>query len=210
VKIPVDLAFALGAKSGIATQEPDAMTIPPITLAAIRAQRPCADGWRKLLDALGGPDTPINTLMSLGDIAHSNGAADALWCVRALDWSDVAVRRAVIAGCVLPGVRRAASYTQDQRVHDCIAALEAWCGGEDVDLAAAGDAAWDAASDAARAARAAERAAAEAASDAAWAAASAGNARAASDAAWDAVSDAARADIIAASPLLALAKEGAA
>ena len=171
------------------------MTIPTLTLAAIRAQSPCADGWRRLLAALGNPDD-TETRVSLGDVALSNGAQDALWCIRALDWRDVAVRRAVIAGGVLPAVRRANAHTTDQRVHDCIAAVAHWCVGDDsVNLG-----------DAALAARAAADAAWAAADAAAWAAAAA-------DVAWDAaaadvtkVRAAQVADIIAAAPLHALAR----
>ena len=145
---------------------------PTITLAEIRAQGPCADGWRKLLASLGGADTPLDTRVSLGDIARSNGANDALWCMRCLDWSDVAMRRAVV-GAILLGVERASVHTTDARVHDCIAAVRAWVAGDDVvNLAAASAAAWaawDAAWDASAAARAASAAARDAAREAAWA-----------------------------------------
>ena len=152
---------------------------PLITLAQIRAQHPCESGWRKVLAAYG-PD--LDTAISLGDIAASNGAEDALWCVQCLDWSDVAVRRAVIRA-IMPGVRRAAVHTDDARVGDCIAAIDRWLAGDDaVELAAA----WDAARDAARAA--ARAAAWVAAWVAAW------------DAAWVAAWDAAWADLIAAFP----------
>ena len=131
---------------------------PLITLGQIRAQHLSENGWRKVLAAYG-PD--LNTAISLGDIAASNGADDALWCVRCLDWSDMAVRRAVVAA-IMPGVRRAAMHSPDPRVTDCIAAIDSWLAGDDgVDLAAAASDAW-----------AAARAAARAASDAAWAAAS--------------------------------------
>lgn len=92
--------------------------------------------------SLDGPATSLDTVVSLGDIARSNGAADAWWCVRCLDWSDIAVRRAVI-GALLPAVRRAAVHTQDQRVHGCIASLARWQAGDDtVDLAEVAWAAW--------------------------------------------------------------------
>ena len=124
-----------------------------MTLAAIRAQSPCADGWTKLLKSLGTP--PLDTIVSLGDIARSNGAADVWWCVRCLDWSDIAVRRAVI-GALLPTLRRAGERTTDPRVHECLGAVAAWQAGDDsVDLRAA----WAAAQ--AAAAAAAEEAVAE-------------------------------------------------
>lgn len=120
--------------------------IPLLTLGAIRAHSPCQYGWRQLLAALGNP-SDTETRVSLGDIALSNNVPDALWCVRALDW-NMAVRRAVIAGCVLPAVQRASAHTEDQRVHDCIEAVSRWCAGDDsVDLRTA----WAAARDAQRA-----------------------------------------------------------
>ena len=183
---------------------------PTITLAEIRAQGPCADDWRKLLASLGGADTPLDIRVTLGDIARSNGANDALWCVRCLDWSNVAVRRAVV-GAILLGVERASVHTTDTRVHDCIASVRAWVGGDDVvDLAAARDAAWAASAaawDASAAARedaaSSARDAARAASAAAWAAwAAARAARDAASAAVWAAAWAASADIIAMLPPL--------
>ena len=150
-----------------------------ITLADIRNHHPCAGGWTKLLTSLGGSSTPLDTRVSLGDVARSNGEADAWWCVKALDWSDVSVRRAVIAA-LLPSLRRAAACTTDKRVHNCLVTLARWCAGEDVDL------------------RAVERAAR--AADAAWAAAWA--ARAADAAGAAAEREAQRSDLIAAFPPL--------
>jgi hypothetical protein len=84
---------------------------PTTTLARIRDHSPCADGWARGLKTLG-PD--LDAPISLGDIAKSNGASDTFWCVRALDWSDLAVRRAVIGGAVLPAVRRAHRYAHGE------------------------------------------------------------------------------------------------
>ncbi len=111
------------------------------TLQDIRDAGPCADGWTKLLKALP-KGTPLTTRISLGDVAKANNAADALWCIRVLDWSDISIRRRVIAGAVLPAATRALVHTSDDRVKACIAAVTLWCGGDDtVDL----DAAWSAA-----------------------------------------------------------------
>jgi hypothetical protein len=97
-----------------------------MTLAQIKAHRPC-----RLHDA------PLDTFVSLGDIAAHYGATDVWWCVHMLDWSDIAIRRKVISVLLL-SVKRAAKHTKDQRVHDCIAALDKWCAGDDsVDLQAA-------------------------------------------------------------------------
>lgn len=124
------------------------------TLQAVRDAHPCADGWAKLIKALP-KDTPLLTQISLGDVAIANDAADALWCARVLDWSNITVRRRVIAGAVLPTVARAAKCTTDERVHSCVESVEAWCSGAEVDLNAAEKAAWAAARAAASAAQAA-------------------------------------------------------
>ena len=126
-----------------------------LTLQQIRDQSPCQEGWTKLLKSLGNP--PMDTVISLGDVAKSNNAADAWWCVRALDWSNEQVRRDVIKA-LLPSVERAAKHTTDKRVQDCIGALKDWTDGKPADLKAAAWAAW--------AARAAARAAAVAAAGA--------------------------------------------
>lgn len=52
------------------------------TLAEIRAEGPCEDGWVKLLSHLGktkADDEPLSLLTVL----ESNGFDDALWCLRA-------------------------------------------------------------------------------------------------------------------------------
>lgn len=111
---------------------------PPghLTLQQIRDARPCRDGWAKLLASLGGCDTPLDTVVSLGDVARSNGADDAWWCARALSWSGVAVQRPVIAA-FLPTLRRAADRAQDTVARGLIAILADWCADADgVDLPA--------------------------------------------------------------------------
>jgi hypothetical protein len=113
-----------------------------LTLQQIRDQSPCTEGWTKLLKSLGNP--PMDTVISLGDVAKSNDAADAWWCVRALDWSNEQVRREVIKA-LIPSVERAARHTNDKRVHDCIAAIHDWIDGKPADLDAAADAAAEAA-----------------------------------------------------------------
>ena len=105
---------------------------PTMTLQAIRIKSPCSDGWKKLLSALGYNGTfDSEHLVSLGDVATSNEAADAMWCIRALDWSDMEVRRAVIFGVVLPAVKRVSSHTKDKRVFEAIDIIERWCAGDD-------------------------------------------------------------------------------
>ena len=81
------------------------MTQPhTFTLAQARSHNPCAEGWRTAL-AAHGPD--LERPLTLADIARSNDAADALWCLRLLDWSDIALRRLVLRGVLLPACRRA-------------------------------------------------------------------------------------------------------
>lgn len=139
-----------------------------LTLQQIRDKSPCGDGWTKLLKSLGNP--PMDTVISLGDVAKSNGAGDAWWCDGALDWSDRTLRRQVIAA-LIPSLERAAKHTTDKRVHDCIVVIHDWVNGKAVDLKAAERAAWAAGAVAEAAARAAARAAgaAWAAAGAAWA-----------------------------------------
>ena len=208
---------------------------PTFTLQSIRDAGPCGikrgekGGWNKLLIGLGySPGNyPKTALVSLGDVADINDAADSLWCIRCLDWSDAAVCRAVIAGAVMPAVKRAAKFTKDQRVHACIAAIDKWLGGDDtVDLitaaraaawaawkAGAAGAAWESAEAAraaraawaALAARAAEAAGAAEAAEVAWEAAEAAGAAEAAVAARAAEAagrEQLRADIIAAFPRL--------
>jgi hypothetical protein len=52
------------------------------TLERIRAHSPCADGWKKLLDHLGKTKADDESL-AMTTILDSNGAGDALWCLRA-------------------------------------------------------------------------------------------------------------------------------
>jgi hypothetical protein len=145
----------------------------------------------------------MDTVISLGDVAKSNDAADAWWCVRALDWSDIALRRQVIAA-LMPAVERATKHTSDKRVYDCVAVIHDWIAGKPADLEAAAQAAWAAAKAAWAAARAAE-AAAKAAAMAAWAAARAAEAAwAAARAAEEEERETQRQDLIAAFPPLIL------
>lgn len=110
------------------------MSIPPLTLGAIRKAGPCEDGWRKLLTGLGYTrNKPIASLhVSLGDVATINGASDAYWCIRCLDFGNIAARRAIIKGALLPAIMRAATlYGTEAQVEP----LRRWCDGDDtVDL----------------------------------------------------------------------------
>ena len=166
--------------------EPIMTRIDLLTLEQIRAADPCADGWAKLIKGLGyttgKPD--LTRVVSLGDIATTNDAEDALWATRCLPHTLEARRFRV--SLLLPMLRRSLVHATDERVRGAVDNLERWVAGDDsVDLseaARAARAAW-----AAWAARAAEAAAeaAGAAARAAWAAAeAAGAAWAAARAAW--------------------------
>ena len=157
------------------------------TLNKIRASKPCASGWTKLLKHLNkikADDEPL----SIATILDSNGLADALWCLRAVEGRDREIRLFAV-WCA----RQVQHLMTDPRSLAALDVAERFANGEagDAELIAARDAAWAAegaaAGDAAgNAARAAAGAAGNVARDAAWAA---GNA--AKDAAWDAAETAA-------------------
>jgi hypothetical protein len=125
------------------------MTEHLITLQQIRDQRPCEEGWKTLLTSLGNPKD-LSLRVSIGDIAKSNGAQDALWCSRCI------TDRRFVVSLIVPAVKRASVHTTDSRVHECVLAVEKWLAGDDsVNLnaaAAAADAAACAAGDVAYAA----------------------------------------------------------
>jgi hypothetical protein len=128
------------------------MTKP--TLQQIRDHSPCRDGWAKLLKSLGNP-SDMTTQVSIGQIARSNGAQDALWCLRCADFD----RRDIIR-CILPSVKRASVHTTDKRVAEFIDVIEQWLADDDaVNLQAAAYAAYAAHAAADAAARAAAYAA---------------------------------------------------
>jgi hypothetical protein len=156
------------------------------TLNKIRAQDPCADGWRKLLahlDKTEADDEPL----PLSVIVESNGLEDALWALRTLPehnnlWRQYAVwcarqvqhlmtdERSIAALDVAE--RHSRGEVTDEELTSAWAASTASTASAAASTAsaAASAAAWAAASDAARtAARTAARAAA---SFGAWAAAS--------------------------------------
>ena len=138
-----------------------------LTLQEIREHRPCQSGWKTLTKAVGNDMT---TKLSIGDVVISNGLDDALWCLRCLE-----PRKRVAA--IMPTVKRASVYTDDQRVHDCIKDIEKWLAGDNsIDLFAVASVVGSAVGSAARVAY---RAAAEAASLAAAGSAARAAARAA-------------------------------
>ena len=162
------------------------------TLARIRAQAPCQEGWEKLLKGLGKTQADDKPL-AYSRILEINGLDDALWCARAepqYPWRELAIIYA-------EGVRH---LMTDQRLLDCLEVVRRHCQGlaTDQELAAAwasaGASAGAATIAAARAAAgdsagaAASAAAWASAGAAAWAAASAATIAAAGAAAWAAAS----------------------
>ena len=115
------------------------------TLNNIRAHSPCAAGWAKLLRYLGktqADDEPVSLLA----ILDSNGLADALWCLRAVDGHQREMRLYAL-WCA----RQVLHLLHDPRSLAALDVAERHVNGEaaDADLDAARAAAWDAA-DAAR------------------------------------------------------------
>ena len=144
------------------------------TLNKIRAYEPCASGWQTLLtnlEKVRADDEPL----SIATIFDSNGLADALWCLRAVEGHDREIRLFAV-WCA----RQVQHLMADPRSLAALDVAERFANGEagDAELIAAGDAARDASWAAANTARAAAGAAS-------WAAA-----RAAMDAAGDAVREA--------------------
>ena len=130
------------------------------TLNAIRAQRPCADGWTKLLAHLGktkADDEPL----SIATILDSNGLDDALWCLRAVSGHDREIRLYAV-WCA----RQVQHLMTDPRSLAALDIAERFANGDasDSERDAAWAAAWAAARDAAWAA--ARGAARDAAGDA--------------------------------------------
>ena len=128
------------------------------TLAIIRAARPCAEGYAKLLRHLG-PDWPEDRQIDFETILKSNGLDDALWGLRCvLPEQDAARNRAArefacdCAEAVLPIFERV--WPEDKRPRHAIDVARRFANGSASasELAAARDAAWDAARDAAWAA----------------------------------------------------------
>ena len=148
------------------------------TLNRIRKNRPCKEGWSKLLTYLGKTSADDNPL-EIATIVESNGLDDALWCLRAVEGEDRKIRLFTV-WCA----RRVQHLMTDPRSLKALDVAEAYANGtatlEELEEAwdeaakavrdAARNAAWSAARSAARdAARSAERATAgEAAGDAAW------------------------------------------
>ncbi len=167
------------------------------TLKQIRAHSPCEDGYKKLCKYLGGikkygEDTPI----TFKQIYDSNGYADTIWCLRAVDekwyplWRHFACDCADDVRHLMTDARSIVAIDTARSYADGLATDKELDAAGDAARAAAVAAAWDAAVAAAVAAAgaaagdAARAAAVAAAVDAARAAARAAAGAAAGDAAW--------------------------
>ena len=147
------------------------------TLNKIRAHRPCAYGWAKLLRHLGKTQADDEPL-AFSTILDSNGLDDALWCLRAVDGHEREMRLYAV-WCA----RRVQHLMTDPRSLAALDVAERRANGQatDAELSAAWEAAWEAAG----------AAAGTAAGAAAWAAAGAAAWEAAGAAAWEAAGAAA-------------------
>lgn len=102
------------------------MAIGTMTIRRIRECRPCEDGWLKLMRSLGCVP-PSDMVLSLGDIARSNGADDAFWCIRALD-NDDETKKALVR-LMIRSANRANASLGDPIAKSAIIAIDAWrCG----------------------------------------------------------------------------------
>ena len=144
------------------------MTKRPVittTLNRIRAHKPCADGWRKLLAGLGKSE-PDDKPLAFAQIVRINGLEDALWATRAAPehdraWRLYAVWCARQVQHLIPDPRVSAAIDVAERfangaatADELAAAIAAWYAVANAATAAATGA--NAASDDARAAQTAE------------------------------------------------------
>jgi len=115
------------------------------TLAKIRKESPCPDGWQKLRRHLGktkADDEPL----SLEVVLDSNGVRDTIWCLRAVDGYDREKRLFAVWS-----IRQVQHLMPDQRCIEALDVAERFANGEATidELDAARDAAYAAAADAA-------------------------------------------------------------
>ena len=123
------------------------------SLNEIRAHYPCADGWRKLLRALG-KDGADDEPLSIITVLDSNGLDDALWCLRAVPGHD-REKRLFAVWCarqvqhLMTDARSITALEVAERYANGLASKEelaaAWAAAGDSGGAATGDAVWSAA-----------------------------------------------------------------
>jgi hypothetical protein len=107
------------------------------TLNLIRAQSPCAEGWKKLLTHLGKTEADDEPLALL-TVLKSNGLDDALWTLRCVPNCDRDARLFAV-WCA----RQVQHLMTDQRSLDALDVAERFANGEatNAEMAAASDAA---------------------------------------------------------------------
>jgi hypothetical protein len=108
------------------------------TLKRIRKNRPCKEGWSKLLTYLGktsADDEPLE----IATIVESSGLYDALWCLRAVEGEDRKIRLFTV-WCA----RRVQHLMTDPRSLQALDVAEAYANGTATleELKEARDAAW--------------------------------------------------------------------
>jgi hypothetical protein len=102
-----------------------------IILQSILDSHPDQKMWDRLLVNLQNP--PLSKGVSLGDIALSNGASDAWWCARTMNWADIPLRRKVVE-TLITAVKRASLDVSDHRIVTGINCLDKWLSGNLVNL----------------------------------------------------------------------------
>jgi len=127
------------------------------TLNIIRAAKPCADGWAKLLKSFPS-DIDHDTPISFAHILESNGLSDAIWVLRCVTPSQEKERdkeaRLFACDCAESVLHIfEVKYPDDKRPRECIEVARRFANGAATteELDAAGEAAREAAGDAERA-----------------------------------------------------------
>ena len=109
------------------------------TLNAIRAQGPCCNGWKKLLQHLGKTEDD-DALLSIATVLDSNGLDDAVWCLRAVTGHDREIRLFAV-WCA----RRVQHLNTDPSIEKVLVIAEAFANGtvSDWHLLVAKEESWD-------------------------------------------------------------------
>lgn len=115
-----------------------------LTLAEIRAHKPCARGWKTLCESLGGiEEYGKNTPLTFRQIYESNGYNDTLWCLRVVDRKHHHILRHFAVDCA----ESVKHLTTDKRSLNALVVARKHADGEatDNELTTANNAAFNAA-----------------------------------------------------------------
>ena len=128
-----------------------------ITLYKIKANCPCADGWRKVLAANGGTNADMSKPFAVASILESNDLDDTIWALRCLPkhanlWRKYAVWCARQVQHLMLDPRSLNALDVAWRHSDGLATDSELTAARNAARDAAGAAAWDAAGAAAGAA----------------------------------------------------------